>query len=199
MNYATPELNSTEFNLYSLLLAISGILLIVTAATGFGSRTPIARGLNALFGLAFVAYAIYLQFIFDGGTVIVSYYVFVVPILLIVQAFRTRAATKQQEAQRREPGWPQSTPPGQPSQQMGYPSAQQPGYSPQQGGYAPQGGYPAQGNYPAQPQGGYPAPQGGYGAPQQPGYPTQGGYPPPPQGGARSPEVPPADPTAPRY
>ena len=34
MNYAVTELNNTTFNLYSALLAISGILLAVTAATG---------------------------------------------------------------------------------------------------------------------------------------------------------------------
>ena len=39
MNYAVTELNDTTFNLYSALLAISGILLAVTAATGFGGRS----------------------------------------------------------------------------------------------------------------------------------------------------------------
>ena len=95
MSHAIAQMNDTEFNLYSLLLAISGVLLIVTAATGFGGRTPASRGINGVFGLAFVVYAIYLQFIFNGGTVFVAWYVFVVPVLLIVQAFRNRAAAKQ--------------------------------------------------------------------------------------------------------
>src|SRR5262245_12953881 len=107
MSYASvAQMTNTEFNLYSVLLAISGILLIVTAATGFGGRSPAARGVNGVFGLAFIGYAIYLQFIFNGGTVFVSYYVFVVPVLLIVQAFRNRAATKQADARRNQPGYP---------------------------------------------------------------------------------------------
>ena len=98
MNYAVTELNDTTFNLYSALLAISGILLAVTAATGFGGRSVRARILNGIFAVAFLAYAFYLQFIFTTGTVFISYYVFVVPILLIVQAFRNRTAAKQQQA-----------------------------------------------------------------------------------------------------
>jgi hypothetical protein len=99
MSHAIAQMTDTEFNLYSLLLAISGILLVVTAATGFGGRTALARGINGVFGIAFLVYAIYLQFIFNGGTVFVSYYVFVVPVLLIIQAFRNRSAAKQAAAQ----------------------------------------------------------------------------------------------------
>ena len=98
MNYAVTELNTTTFNLYSALLAISGILLAVTAATGFGGRSVGARIVSGLFAVLFVGYAIYLQFIFTSGTVFISFYVFVVPILLIVQAFRNRTAAKQQQA-----------------------------------------------------------------------------------------------------
>ena len=54
MSDAIGRMTNTEFNLYSLLLAISGILLIVTAATGFGGRRPASRVLNGAFGIAFV-------------------------------------------------------------------------------------------------------------------------------------------------
>jgi len=101
MNYAVTELNDTTFNLYSALLAISGILLAVTAATGFGGRSVGARILNGIFAVAFLAYAVYLQFIFTSGTVFISYYVFVVPILLIVQAFRNRTAPSSSKRRRR--------------------------------------------------------------------------------------------------
>ena len=122
MNYAVTELNNTTFNLYSALLAISGILLAVTAATGFGGRSVGARIVNGIFAVAFLAYAIYLQFIFTSGTVFISYYVFVVPILLIVQAFRNRTAVKQQQAAAAR------------ANAASYPNAQ-PGYPPAQPGY----------------------------------------------------------------
>jgi len=134
MNYAVTELNDTTFNLYSALLAISGILLAVTAATGFGGRSVGARIVNGLFAVLFVGYAIYLQFIFTSGTVFISYYVFVVPILLILQAFRNRTAAKQQQAAAAQAsaigtpypnaqfGYPPAQP-GNPNPQMGYPPA----------------------------------------------------------------------------
>ena len=127
MNYAVMQLNDTTFNLYSALLAISGILLAVTAATGFGGRSVGARVLNAIFAVAFLAYAVYLQFIFTSGTVFISYYVFVVPILLIVQAFRNRTAAKQQAAaaQASAIGTPYAGPAtGYPNAAPGYPAAQ---------------------------------------------------------------------------
>jgi hypothetical protein len=128
MNYAVTELNDTTFNLYSALLAISGILLAVTAATGFGGRSVGARIVNGIFAVAFLAYAVYLQFIFTSGTVLISYYVFVVPILLIVQAFRNRTAAKQQQAaaaQASATGTPYAGPgTGYPNPQSGYRPAQ---------------------------------------------------------------------------
>jgi hypothetical protein len=124
MNYALAEMSNTEFNMYSLLLAISGILLIVTAATGFGGRSPGARAVNGIIGLAFVGYAIYLQFIFTSGTVFESYYVFVVPVLLIVQAFRNRAASKQSEAATQRTAATPTTADGHPNQPNHYPTPQ---------------------------------------------------------------------------
>jgi hypothetical protein len=151
MNYAVTELNNTTFNLYSALLAISGILLAVTAATGFGGRSVGARIVNGIFAVAFLAYAIYLQFIFTSGTVFISYYVFVVPILLIVQAFRNRTAVKQQQAaaaQANAIGAPYpNAQPGYPPAQPGYPNPQ-PGYPPAQPGY-PNAQPPTQASGPA--------------------------------------------------
>ncbi|HZD97554.1 MAG TPA: hypothetical protein VE132_05270 [Micromonosporaceae bacterium] len=185
MNYAVTELNDTTFNLYSALLAISGILLAVTAATGFGGRSVRARILNGIFAVAFLAYAFYLQFIFTTGTVFISYYVFVVPILLIVQAFRNRTAAKQQQAASAARASATGTPyagtpyagPG-----IGYPN--------------PQSGYP-----PAQPGTGYPNPQSSYQPPQPgTGYPhPQSRYQPPQPGSAAQRSAPtsnPAEPTA---
>ncbi len=152
MNYAVTELNDTTFNLYSALLAISGILLAVTAATGFGGRSVRARILNGIFAVAFLAYAFYLQFIFTSGTVFISYYVFVVPILLIVQAFRNRTAAKQQQAAAAAR-----------ASATGTPYAGTPYASPGTGYPNPQSSY-----QPAQPGTGYPHAQSSY-QPPQPG------------------------------
>lgn len=90
-----------SFTLYNALLAISGLLLVVMAATGFGGQKTGARVLNALVGVAFLGYAFYLFFIFDGGTYVMFYYAFVLPILLIIQAFKNRknAAANPAQAQ----------------------------------------------------------------------------------------------------
>jgi hypothetical protein len=61
---------------------------------GFGQSKG-ARIIDGVFAAAFVLYAGYLLFVFDGGTVIISYYAFIVPILAIVQMFKARKAKRQ--------------------------------------------------------------------------------------------------------
>ena len=221
MNSAAIELNTTAFNLYTLLLAISGILLLVAAGTGFGGGNAGVRTVNAVFGVLFLGYAIYLQFIFTSGTVFLSYYVFVVPVLLIVRAVRNRNAAEQASAgvqTHTSPSYPNPQQPSQPSQYgypgqsggpTGYPAPQQPsqygypgqpsdptGYpNPQQPSHPGQYGYPGQSGGPT----GYPNPQqpshpGQYGYPAQPAGPT--GYPAPQQPSQYGYPAQPSDPTA---
>ena len=95
MNIAAPVLSAPEmsdgtFLGYVAALAISGLLCVIVAAVV--QQSVGMRVLNALIGLAFLGYAFYLFFIFDGGTVRIFLYAFIVPILLIVQAIRGRKA-----------------------------------------------------------------------------------------------------------
>jgi 4-amino-4-deoxy-L-arabinose transferase-like glycosyltransferase len=95
MNLAVIEMNGQMFLGYIAALAVSGLLLLVTAIAGFRTGTG-SRVLSGLFGVGFLGYAIYLFFFFDGtGTVFISYYVFVVPILMIVNVVKSRKAAKE--------------------------------------------------------------------------------------------------------
>jgi hypothetical protein len=51
--------------------------------------------IRAIFGVGFFAYGFYLAFLFGGGTYIVFFQAFIVPVLLIVDTFRARARGRQ--------------------------------------------------------------------------------------------------------
>ena len=83
-------MNDTTFDIYALFLLFSGAALILL--TFLRGRHPYYRILNGIVGAAFLVYGIYLLVFFHGGTVTVFWYVFIVPILLIVRYFRGRSA-----------------------------------------------------------------------------------------------------------
>lgn len=88
-------MSDTQFYLYAGLLAVSGLLLLALAATGFGQSTG-ARVLNVLFGLGFTGYGGYLLLFFEGSEVRVFYYAFIVPVFMVVQAVRAYLARRNQ-------------------------------------------------------------------------------------------------------
>ena len=86
------------FMTYVIALGVSGALLILVALVGFGS-TVASRVISGLVGLAFAGYAIYLQFFLaDDATFNMYYYAFIVPILVLIQVFRSRKQKKEEEA-----------------------------------------------------------------------------------------------------
>jgi hypothetical protein len=87
------------FDAYSLLLMVSGLLLILVGAVLPGQSTR-SRVINLLVGAAFFGYGFYLEFLFSGGRYVVFYYAFVVPILLLIQTFKGRKAAKLAREQR---------------------------------------------------------------------------------------------------
>jgi len=96
---AAEEMSDSTFLAYIGGLAVSGVLLLILAA--LPGEAALARVINVLVGLGFLGYAFYLFFIFDGGEVRVFYYIFAVPVLLIirtVQNFRARRAGAQAAA-----------------------------------------------------------------------------------------------------
>ncbi|MEW2445222.1 hypothetical protein [Micromonospora marina] len=166
------------FLLYTLLLLLGGIAMVVVGAAvkeqGTGSRI-----LNVVVGLAFFGYGFYLLFLHDGDSYRIFFYVFVLPILLIVRAVKARKEAREQAAAQQFAGGP-SFPGGQ--QYPGgpqYPGGQQYPGGPQQPGMYPGAahGQPGQAFPPAQgqPAPGQPAPSGA--APQgHPGQPAQQGW-----------------------
>ncbi|WBC01185.1 hypothetical protein [Micromonospora sp. WMMA1976] len=164
------------FLLYTLLLLLGGIAMIVVGVAvkeqGKGSRI-----LNVVIGLAFFGYGFYLLFLFDGDSYRIFFYVFVLPILLIVRAVKARKEAREQAAAQQYAGGQQYPGgqhyPGGPQQPGPYPAAGhgQPGpaFPPAQGQHAQ--GQPVPGQsapYGAAPQGhpAQPAPQGWH--PNQP-------------------------------
>ncbi|MEU7762570.1 MULTISPECIES: hypothetical protein [Micromonospora] len=155
------------FLLYTLLLMLGGIAMVVVGAVvkeqGTGSRI-----LNVVIGLAFFGYGFYLLFLFDGDSYRLFFYVFVLPILLIVRAVKARKEAREQAAAQQYAGGQQ------------YPGAQQyPGGPQYPGGQQQPGMYPGAGHgqpgpaFPPAP--GQPAPYGA--APQgHPGQPAPQGW-----------------------
>lgn len=179
------------FLIYDLLLLLGGIAMVAIGIAIKEQGTG-ARILNVVVGLAFFAYGFYLMFLFEGGSYRIFFYVFILPILLIVRAVKARKEAREQAAAHQFAGAPQpgqfapSAPgqfapsaPAQPGQGWPAPQGQpapygqapqgHPGQAPHQPGHpAPQAPY----GQPA-PQGQYGQPQGQYGQPQaQPGYPN---------------------------
>jgi hypothetical protein len=96
------------FLAYILLLIVSGGLLLALAIGGFGQST-VARVFDALFGVGFLGYAVYLLFFFQGTEVRILFYAFIVPVFAIVQMVKARKAKREEQAA------PQGLFPGQPA------------------------------------------------------------------------------------
>ena len=122
------------FHVYVLFLILSGIAMLVLASVRTG-QTKLLRIWNAIVGAGFTIYGLYLLIFFHGGSYHIFFYVFILPILLIVRFFRERSAYQARQqaaaAQRAPAGYAQ---PGYP-QQQGY--GQHQGYGQQ--GYGQQG------------------------------------------------------------
>jgi hypothetical protein len=85
------------FDAYVLFLIVSGVAMLVMAfvRTNYAKRRQV---LNFILGAGFTIYGLYLLVDFNGGHYVVFYYVFVLPILMIVGFFRDRAASRSRQA-----------------------------------------------------------------------------------------------------
>lgn len=126
------------FDFYWILLVISGILMLGIGFSGFGGRSKGVRALNIIFGAGFIGYGVYLGLFFTGGTYIIIFKAFLVPILLIVNAVRNRNAQRNTSAPTAWPAPPTFGPPsdGQPTTPWQAPNQpatpwQAPGHEPQ--------------------------------------------------------------------
>jgi hypothetical protein len=84
----------SQFDLYIYALGISGLIMLFMGIAGFGA-TGGARLVSVLVGLAFLGYGGYLAFVFDGTSYTIFVYVFIAPILVIVNAVRSAKARKE--------------------------------------------------------------------------------------------------------
>ncbi|WP_395104023.1 hypothetical protein [Actinomadura sp. SCN-SB] len=72
------------FSWYVIALAVSGVLMM--GASILPGSKVLARVVYVVLGAAMLGYGIYLGFLFEGGEYQIFFYVFVVPIIVIVRA-----------------------------------------------------------------------------------------------------------------
>ncbi|PYC64746.1 hypothetical protein C7C46_32880 [Streptomyces tateyamensis] len=88
------------FSIYVVMLLISGIAMVAVALVNFAQTTTGWRVINAIAGVAFASYAIYLGWFFTGGEYRMFIYAFILPVILIARAVSAgKAAKAQQRAQ----------------------------------------------------------------------------------------------------
>jgi hypothetical protein len=83
---------------YVVVLAISGVLMLVFGGIGFRQGIG-ARVVEVLVGVAFVAYAVYLVFFFTGGRVSFSFWTLLGPALAVANIVRSRRTHRIKEEQ----------------------------------------------------------------------------------------------------
>ncbi|CAL2071516.1 MULTISPECIES: hypothetical protein [Streptomyces] len=82
------------FSWYVVLLFISGAAMLILGVVNAGGLSKGWRAFNVIAGLGFMGYGIYLGFIFQGGTYIVFFKAFILPIMVIVNFFRSLSRRK---------------------------------------------------------------------------------------------------------
>ena len=101
------------FLIYVLFLIVSGITMLVMAGVKSG-QTARRRVWSAVFGAGFTLYGLYLLLFFRGGHILIFFYAFILPVLMIVRFFRDRSAFRAKQQAVTLPGPPPSyaQPPG---------------------------------------------------------------------------------------
>jgi hypothetical protein len=84
--------HNAGFSWYCLLLMFSGIAMLVTAV--LRNQTLQRRVIRAVFGVGFFIYGFFLTFVSTGGHYLVFFQAFIVPVLLIVDSFRSLSARR---------------------------------------------------------------------------------------------------------
>jgi hypothetical protein len=85
------------FHVYVFFLIASGIAMLAMAfvRANYAKRR---QALNFIFGAGFTVYGLYLLLAFKGGHYVLFYYVFALPVLMVVQFFRDRARARSLQA-----------------------------------------------------------------------------------------------------
>jgi hypothetical protein len=85
---------------YCVVLALSAIVLLALAVTGFGMESVVDRLIYGVLGAGVGAGAVYLLFFFEGGTVLVAGWLFLVPIFAGIRLVRGFLSRKKDAADR---------------------------------------------------------------------------------------------------
>jgi hypothetical protein len=85
------------FSWYVVLLCFTGVAMVILSTIKAAGQSTGWRVFNALVGAGFLGYGIYLGIIFQGGTYLMFFKAFILPVLLIVNFFRSLAANRQPE------------------------------------------------------------------------------------------------------
>lgn len=76
------------FDWYVGMLAFSGLVMIAMAVVK-GGQSETAQWFNGAFGAGFLAYAGYLAFFFEGGSYLIFFQAFILPVLMVVNFVRS--------------------------------------------------------------------------------------------------------------
>lgn len=95
--------NQPGFSWYCVLLLVSGIAML--GMIGIPMQSKGSRIANIVFGIGFTCYAVYLIFLFHGGTYFIFFKAFILPIVLIVGTIKSAA-----DARRRKNAAPYAPP-----------------------------------------------------------------------------------------
>jgi hypothetical protein len=81
--------NEPGFSWYCVLLLLSGVAML--AMVGVPTQRKGSRIANLIFGVGFVCYALYLILFFQGGTYLMFYKAFILPVFLIIGTIKGAA------------------------------------------------------------------------------------------------------------
>jgi len=116
--------NNASFSTYVVLLALAGVMSLTFSSPVLGRASRMLRLVNFAFGIGFIGYAFYLAFLFEGGTYVVFFKAFIVPVVLAVRTIQSIRQMRSQAV----PAGPSYAVPVSPPQQ---PYAAPQGYAPQ--------------------------------------------------------------------
>lgn len=116
------------FSWYCLLLMFSGIVMLVIAV--LRNQATQRRVIRAIFGVGFFAYGFYLAFLWGGGTYLVFFQAFIVPVLLIIDTIRSRGVRRQPQPPVFAGQQTMAAPSLQPMTDLGLPPMTDPGLPP---------------------------------------------------------------------
>jgi hypothetical protein len=100
--------NEAGFSWYCVLLIASGVAML--AISPVRGQTNVGKIANLIFGAGFCCYGFYLVFIFHGGTYIVFFKAFILPVILIANTVKSIASRRDaknapQRRDRQEAAW----------------------------------------------------------------------------------------------